>query len=312
MALLVDLQPPRTDISSLERAVLETLAYSDVFDFPLRLDELHRYLTASTSIERLKDCIGQFERIDVGDGFYYIKGRGEIVDLRKQREAASGKAFDRAILYGRILGGLPFIRMVGLTGSLAMLNLTKGADMDYMLVAKSGRLWLARAFALLLNRVAHLFGDKLCPNLIVSENALEWTARNLYSARELCQMIPVCGGDVYSKLRVANKWILGFLPNVVPESSSLSAAKISSAALVMQKIIEFFLRGSFGNYVESWEMTRKIARLENQAGYGLETIFTADICQGNFDHHGSWAMEKYQERLTQLGLAEAEVGAGKP
>ncbi|HNO93652.1 MAG TPA: hypothetical protein PKJ84_05750, partial [Anaerolineales bacterium] len=28
--------------SSLERAILETLAYSDVFDYPLTLDELHR------------------------------------------------------------------------------------------------------------------------------------------------------------------------------------------------------------------------------------------------------------------------------
>ena len=31
-------------IGTLERAILETLAYSDVFEYPLRLNELHRYL----------------------------------------------------------------------------------------------------------------------------------------------------------------------------------------------------------------------------------------------------------------------------
>ena len=29
---------------SLERAILEALTYSDIFEHPLRLDELHRYL----------------------------------------------------------------------------------------------------------------------------------------------------------------------------------------------------------------------------------------------------------------------------
>ena len=47
-------------------------------------------------------------------------------------------------------------------------------------------------------------------------------------------------------------------------------------------------------------MTRKIARFTNQEGFGLETTFTADICQGNFDHHGSWTMQKYHERLFAL------------
>ena len=54
----------------------------------------------------------------------------------------------------------------------------------------------------------------------------------------------------------------------------------------------------------NWEMSRKIARFKKQKGYGAETNFSTDVCQGNFDHHGSWALKAYEERLKALSLWE--------
>ncbi|MEW6400942.1 MAG: hypothetical protein AB1649_04030 [Chloroflexota bacterium] len=307
MALELDLQPLRTDISSLECAILETLAYSDIFDYPLKLNELHKFLTSSATLEELASCLSESDLVESKDDFYFLKGRADILPLRLYRENISRKSYARAIRYGQILGHLPFIRMVALTGSLALRNCDETADYDFMLVAKTGRVWLARAFALLLNRIAHLFDETLCPNLIVSESALEWTARNLYIAREMCQMIPLSGEGVYNALRIANRWVNEFLPNNMESNSLLLDRQEQAPAL--QSLLEFPLRGSLGDLLESWEMTRKIARFTNQAGYGPETTFNADICQGNFDHHGSWAMQKYHERLRTLGI-ESPLPAG--
>ena len=47
-------------------------------------------------------------------------------------------------------------------------------------------------------------------------------------------------------------------------------------------------------------MNRKIARFKKQQGYGAETNFSADICQGNFDHHGLWALKALEDRLIGL------------
>ncbi len=178
---------------SLENAILQTLAYSDIFDYPLTIDELHRFLGAPSSMDDVEQCAAMMKDISFKDGYYFLAGRDEIVELRQSREAVSRKVFERAMFYGRILGALPFVRMVALTGSLAMLNLSKNPDMDFMLVAKHGRVWTARAFAILLGKIARLFGDTICPNLIISERALEWPLHDLYSARELCQMIPITG-----------------------------------------------------------------------------------------------------------------------
>ena len=288
-------------INSTERAVLETLAYSDIFDFPLRIEELHRYLSVPVNLSDLESTLNnRNDRIGTCEGYYFLAGRDALVALRHNREASSRPTFRRAALIGQILGGLPFIRMVGLTGSLALLNCDKNADIDYLLVAAQGRVWVARAFALLIGRLTTLTGNTLCPNLIISDQVLEWQQRDIYTARELCQMIPLTGTDVYAHLRQVNSWTNSFLPNA-SNAPDLSP-NASSGSSFAQDLGELTLRGMFGDRLEAWEMNRKIKRLTHRAGFGVETMFNADFCQGNFNHHGLQTKEAYQQRLAKLGL----------
>ena len=301
MALALGTQPVPVNTPSLERAVLETLAYSDIYDHPLTLDELHRFLTVSTSKEEVHACVAKMDCVVSRHDVYFLADRSDILEIRGRRVENSRPAFNRAYFYGRILGSLPFVRMVALTGSLAMLNLSKNKDMDYMLVAKPGRVWTARAFALLFGRLARFLGDVICPNVIISEHALEWRARNIYTAREFAQMIPISGLDVFDQLRTANLWVKDYLPNL-PQDFDSSRSKGKESASVFQVLIEYLLGRKLGEMFESWEMSRKITRFKNQKGYGVETNFSADVCQGNFDHHGSWTLKAFEERLKDLSL----------
>lgn len=282
-------------MTPLETAILETLAYSDIFEFPLTIAEIHRYLPLSVTRQELEKCLLRMKQVSSKDLYFFITGRDEIVDVRREREAASRKAFDQAMKYGRILGRLPFVRMVALTGSLAMLNLSKKPDMDYMLVTARGRVWTARAFAILFGKFTKLFGHTICPNLIVSEEVLEWPLHDLYSAREFCQMIPISGQDMYIRLRRANTWVESFFPNEPTSFENLLLIKTSS-------FLDFPLSGIIGQIFENWEMKRKIEKFSQQPGYGEETVFTAEICQGNFDHHRSWTRAAFAEKLKSIGL----------
>jgi len=225
-------------------------------------------------------------------------GHAQIVNIREQRELQSKTLFHYALKYGRLIGSLPFVRMVALTGSLALLNVSKTGDFDYMLVTHPGRLWTARAFCLLLGRFTKLFGHTICPNLIVSESSLEWHRHDLYSARELCQMIPITGLDIYRTLMNANDWIRYFLPNANMRSNNTRLEKSSW----LQKYLEFPLCGKFGEGFEQWEMNRKIARFSRQEGFGEETIFNEEMCQGNFEHHRRRTEEKFMQRINSLSI----------
>ena len=291
-------------------AILETVAYADIFEHPLTAPEVHRYLNGIfvefKIVQNALKNIG--ELIQTGE-YFTLPGREEIIPIREQREVHSRKLLPRAIHYGRILGSLPFIRMVALTGSLAVLNVSKTDDFDYMLVAAPGRVWTARAFALLINRFAKRFGHTLCPNLIVSRNCLEWPLHDLYSAREFCQMIPVSGIDVYHELIRVNAWAREFLPNAFSEI--YVSQNQSGRRSVFQKQMEYFLSGTLGDRFETWEMDRKINRFSRQDGFGEETVFNADICQGNFHHHRKWTHEEYQQRLRKLPSPATILSSGK-
>lgn len=287
---------------SLSNAILQTAAYADVFDHPLTAQEIYLYLTGlQVSFETLNQALNN-ETVLVQTGEHFtLPGREEIIRVRIQRKAHSRRLLPRAMRYGRILGSLPFVRMVALTGSLAVMNVSKTDDIDYMLVTVPGRVWTARAFALLFNRVVKFFGHTICPNLIVSENALEWPLHDLYSARELCQMIPISGMGVYQKLMQANAWARDFLPNAFdvlgggPLLRQHNGRRLSWSAP-----LEHFLRGRLGDRFEEWEMERKIARFSRQEGFGEETVFNTQVCQGNFHHHRKWTQEVFERRLSTL------------
>ena len=291
---------PDKFIDKLSEAILHTVAYSDIFDYPLTALEVHQYLTGvRASFEEVAQALEEGPVTRTGD-YFTLPGREELVSIRVEREALSHQLFPRAIRYGRVLGALPYIRMVALTGSLAVLNISESADFDYMLVAARGRVWTARAFALAFNRLTRLRGHTICPNLIISETALAWPLHDLYSARELYQMIPVTGLDVYNRFLNANHWAKEFLPNAFLESNSLLFENQQELAPALQSLMEFPLHGKLGDRFEKWEMDRKIARFQKQAGYGDETVFTAEICQGNFHHHRSSTREEFEHKLSAL------------
>ena len=284
--------------SEISQAVLHTLLYSDIFDFPLTAREIHRYLlgVAATN-EEVNQALREDHRFIRKEDLFALSGREEIINTRKHRETQSRKLMPYALKYGRVIGSLPFVRMVALTGSLAVMNVSKNADFDYLLVTAPGRLWTARAFTLLFARITHRLGRTVCPNLLITENSLEWQQRDLYSARELCQMLPITGINVYRRMMKANEWIKDLLPNAEPTFEGPETSKI-----LTRKLLEIPLRGKLGDRFEQWEMNRKIARFSKQEGFGEETVFNAELCQGNFDHHRSWTENVFQEKLQKYQM----------
>jgi hypothetical protein len=189
--------------------------------------------------------------------------------------------------------------MVAVTGALAANNADAGADIDYFIVTKAGRLWLSRALILALARVVEFFGVTLCPNYLVTENNLKLEEQDLFSAQELSRMVPLAGMGHYLEIREKNAWTKAFLPNAAsaPDMIEVESAKTNSG---LQRLGEMILDTAIGNWLERWESGRKIARFRSMAGDSDETTFTADCCKGHFDGHGSRTMAAFLARLETI------------
>ncbi len=286
-------------------AVRRTLAYADLFDYPLSAQELHRYLHGTAvSLDELRALLADgVPGVEACDGFYALAGRLWTVAERKRRAAISAPLTGRIRLYTMVLKYLPFVRMVALTGSLSMQNVDRRVDIDLMVVTAPGRVWLGRAAVILLVHLARVAGDTLCPNFVVSENALELGDPSIYGAHELAQMVPICGRDVYHRLWSSNPQVMYHLPNA--RAWPMPEERVQPVAQAFKRGIERLLGGALGDWLETWERRRKIERLgRQQATPTAEIVLSADRCKGHFDRHRARVLAAYQARLMHVDCDE--------
>ena len=198
--------------------MFKTLTYADIFDYPLTASELKRWLIGPTGSDPAgKSPIGS-DPIVKTNGFYHLPGRSKVVALRRRRQHFSQLKWPAAYRAAKILSFIPWVKLVAVTGALAMNNSDKDDDIDLMIITSKDRLWLTRLLSFIflfpLLRRGDQINNRLCLNLWLDESALALKLQNLYIAHEICQARPVFDRDqTYKKFIGANLWYKRFLPN---------------------------------------------------------------------------------------------------
>lgn len=314
--------PATANGSALDRAILSTVVYGDVFEYPLRDAEVHRYLHGLHASEgQIHSALARASAPDGPlthrDGYYTLRGREALVDTRRGRAARADQLWPIAVRYGHVIAGFPFVRMVAVTGSLAWDNVPHTADIDYLIVTEPGHLWKTRWMLAVLRRIARLEGVRLCPNCMVSKRALTVWDRDLYVAYELACMRPIAGRGMYRRLRRLNPWTASYLPNAQhelrpPHGHIRPSRTLSSRALAgLSGLSESLLRTRVGSALERLEMSyriRKIMRYRSRRmlkeGIQLgEASYSPDKCMGFGGGHRRKALTMFAERLSGLGVA---------
>ena len=296
---------PNHQSEIIERAIVLTVAYADVFDYPLTIREIHRYLIGvQTSLETVSNALLARQRTDrflaYRQGYYTLQGREAIVETRQRRAAIAAKLWPKARFYGNLIALLPFTRMVAVTGALAMDNTDSDADIDFMIVTEPGRLWLCRALAILLVRWAALHYDTVCPNLFLSEQALYYHQQDLYTAHEMVQMIPIAVHKVYRHMMTINAWTLNFLPNAQDNGEVQMEPQHNLLVRKTGNYTEKFMRAPWIDRLERWEMTRKIRKFKRPNNRSNEANFSADWCRGYFNAHEQRSLLAFDERVSTI------------
>jgi hypothetical protein len=293
---------------ALERAILETLLYSDLFDYPLTPEEVTHYLNGVPStVTDVRACLmrtnGLAEHVIELDGYLALRGREALIAQRRDRAATSDRLWRRARRFVRILRLLPFVRMIAITGALSMHNCTADDDIDVMIVTAPDRVWLTRAGVIALVYAGKLGGDTLCPNYVISERALALDKHTLFVAHEFVQMVPVYGFEVYQRLRAANAWIQQLLPNATQPWHCEPDRPLGLIGRSLKRGMEWLLSGRLGNALETWEMRRKLRKFQDRLGQtDGDALLDRDHVKGHFDDYGEPVMRLYTERAAQLEL----------
>lgn len=194
-----------------------SLVYHDLFSYPLTKSELKIWEVG----------IGDRPKHEVfclGD-FFYLAGRKETVLRRIANSQEAPRKLKIARRAARILSILPTIKLIGVSGSLAMENTKQDDDIDFFIITAGGTLWITRLLSFLVLKFTKLkvrrFGDenvkdKLCLNLWVDEDNVGFSQKgDIYMAHEVSQIKVLFEREgTYKKFIEANKWVGELFPNV--------------------------------------------------------------------------------------------------
>lgn len=207
-------------------AILETLSYRSVFDYPMSFYQLNTFLISKKKVrpEVLQDALDYLVRnrkLGVKAGKYYLYKTKAV--LWKKRYNNSVRLLERVDRITRILSRIPWVQFVGATGAVAAFNAEKDDDIDIFVVTKARRLWLTRGFVFVVLKIlGQLRSDenpnrKICPNIFLEEQNLIWdkSSRNVYVAHEVIMLHPLFDrNQTYFRFLQKNDWAFNYFGNL--------------------------------------------------------------------------------------------------
>lgn len=231
-------------LTHIEKSIISTLAYFDIFSFPLTKQELWQNLwiedPATVANESLRqDFEKSFERlipkyINCASGFCGLSSDDAlartIIDRKDNYRLAIRKK-KIAARNAKLLSRLPFVRAVFLCNNLAYDNSRDDGDIDFFIVTKRGRLFVCRFFCVLLMKIlrrrpsAKKTRDKICLSFFVDETKLALgnllKQNDIYLHYWLKQLVAMYDPqNLLDKIWQQNVWLKYRVPNASPYRSS--------------------------------------------------------------------------------------------
>lgn len=249
----------------LEENILRVLLYFDIFQYPLKPEEIYIFLpqnslTLTDFIARLKDVAGNREsKVNEKGGFYFAGDNFHYSAMRKEREVFSQKHWKMARVMTHIIKRFPFIRAVFITGSLSKNSSSKVSDIDFMIVTQKNRLWVSRTLLMTFKKIFLLNKYKyFCINYSITEDRLEIEDRNIYAAIEVVTSKSTYNSDMLKDFIKSNLWLSYFLPNYSYDKSTLhiSGFKVNNRRSLFQRVLEFCFPGKLTNNLDKYLQTR--------------------------------------------------------
>jgi hypothetical protein len=171
--------------------------------------------------------------------FYCLKNAAGQVRRRKAGNQLASQILPKAFRISSFLYHFPFVRGIGISGSLSKNFADEKADIDYFIITKTNRLWITRTLMHLFKKLTFLVGKQhcFCMNYYVDEEALIIQEKNAFTAVEVATLIPVCGNGYMENFFEANAWIESYYPNYIIDVESRRNSKHSW----FKKSFEFLL-----------------------------------------------------------------------
>lgn len=189
-----------------------------------------------------------------------------------KNEIIQNKYLRIARLSAFILQLTPFVRMIGLNGSLARNKASSDSDIDFLIITQPGHIWTCRFLSMALMFVSGLkryknrVAGRVCLNLYQTEDHLKLTCHNQYLATNYAHTLPLWQANgLFSKFMASNPWIEKYGESFYYKNykSNLFERILSAVFLLIRSVLEIILTVvSIGGWIEKLLKKYQINRIK--------------------------------------------------
>lgn len=298
----------------IKRNILASLAYFDMFDYPLTYSEIFLFLGDKYPQSEFCDAVQSLvyhKMIYQFDRYYSIKNNFELVARRNNGNAKAAELIKKAKEVASLLIKFPYVRGVGISGSLSKNFADDKSDIDLFIITEKNRLWVARSlmhcfkkFTFLVNKQHHY-----CMNYYIDEEQLQIVEKNIYTAIEVDTLIPLEGDNAFERFYAANSWTRGLLPNKTLRLANTKPLKKH----LFKSLIETLLNNRAGNWIDNllmritagrWDKKTKMKKV-NMRGTVMGMAASKHCAKPDPVNFQTRLINRYQDKLNFI-LQETE------
>jgi len=301
----------------LRSGILKVLAYFDIFNHPLSLEDIVYFLdTEATEYTVRKELNALITEgcIYRSGPFYSPQDDPSLADKRYLNQQRADALLPMAGKGARLLFQFPFVRAVFISGSLSKRCADEKADIDYFIVTSAGRLWIARTLMHAFKKLTYLRGHqhRYCMNYYVDEEALEIREKNLFTATELITLIAACGNGGVVSFFKANEWTARFYPRYHHRNrESLGTPRSSLLKRTCERLLDNRIGDHLDNYLRKvtagrWKKKEERGDL-NLRGHVMSLQCSKHYARPNPETFQKMILNHYQRKIKELMLISSET-----
>ena len=202
----------------MEASILKVLVYFDLFHYPLSYEELISFVDIVVDEEEFITIIEELllsKKIFKLTEYYSLRNDAFLSERRNKGTLAAAPLLEKGEKIANLLYKFPYVRAVGISGSVSKNCADENADVDYFIITKANRLWIARTLLHLFKKISFTRNRNkyYCMNYFIDEADLLIEEKNIYTATEIFTLMPIAGNGSMTKFFEANTWSYTYFPN---------------------------------------------------------------------------------------------------
>ncbi len=299
-----------------KESILRALAYFDIFRYPLTKEEIVKFMDQPADYRKAEEWLSELLSagiIFLHQGLYSLQDNPLIIHRRNEGEQRAEQLLKKAKRIGRFLYQFPFVRAVAVSGSLSKNFADEKADIDFFIITKANRLWLARTIMHLFKKLTFLAGRQhyYCMNYYIDEKALLLEEKNVFTAIELKTLLPVSGENTTNDFFTANQWANEWLPSCEYRRQEQKDRRVN----IFKRSAEWILNNSFGNTLDKWLLkitsrrwkNKKEKGKKNEKGMMMGLITDRHFARSNPGNFQAKVLQQYEKKVGELSVGSFKI-----